>query len=76
MSLFDFPITPSEKTIADFKELMRTEYNANYTDEEASEGAYNLLNIFRVLIKIDRDLFIGRKRLIKVLKKMSLSSDI
>ncbi len=49
---------------------MQKEYNTSYTDEEAYEGAYNLLNFFRVLIKMDKKLFLARKNVLGIFKEI------
>ncbi len=71
-SFLDFPISPSLEAVKNLKEVMKTEYNVDYTDEEATEGAYNLLNFFRVLIKMDRRLLMARKMVIDILHKIEL----
>lgn len=68
MSVTDLPIIPSQKDVIVFKELMKIEYNVDYTDEEAADGAYNLLNFFRVLTKMERSLFFARKKVVDTLK--------
>lgn len=68
--LLDSPITPSDKAVQEFKELMITQYNTNYTNEEAKDGAYNLLNLFRILVKMDNNLFTSRFKLINTLKQI------
>ena len=66
----DSPIIPSDKAVQEFKELMIKQYNTDYSDEEAREGAYNLLNLFRILIKMDNNLFTARLNLINTLKQI------
>lgn len=61
MSLLEIPITPSKKYVDGFKDLMKIHYNVDYTDEEAFEGAYNLLNFFNILLKLDRKIYLERK---------------
>ena len=70
MSLLDSPIIPSEKDVAKFRELMIKNGNASYSEAEAREGAYNLLNVVRVLISMDRKLSRSRVAVIGVLKKI------
>jgi len=41
---------------AEFKELIKKHYGKEYTDEQAREGVYNLLNLFRVLLNCDAKL--------------------
>ncbi len=69
-SILDFPISPSPEAVKGFKEVFKKEYGVDYTNEEAVEGAYNLLNFFRVLMKMDRSLFLARKNVIDVLKEI------
>jgi hypothetical protein len=49
---------------------MQKEYDTKYTDQEAFEGAYNLLNFFRVLIKMDKKIFLARKNVVGIFKEI------
>jgi hypothetical protein len=51
-----YPIQPSPKSIAEFKQIFGKHYNKPISDEEASEGAYNLLNFFKLLLEVDQRL--------------------
>ncbi len=44
----------SKETIQEFKEITKSEYNKELTDEEALEASSNLVGFFDLLLKIDR----------------------
>ncbi len=39
-----YPITPSEESIEEFKQIYKKEFRKDLTDEDAREAATNLLN--------------------------------
>ena len=43
----------STKTVEEFQRIMREEYGAEMTKQEASEAAHNLVGYFDLLAKID-----------------------
>ena len=45
----------SEKSILEFKELLEKTYNVKVTKEYAEEAAENLLNFYRILLKVDKN---------------------
>ena len=48
-----FPIEPSPKDIEDFKKVFGKFYDHPLSDQEAYEGAYDLLNAFKWLVDMD-----------------------
>lgn len=42
-----------QKLIDEFKQIFKTKYNVDYTDEEAREATNNLVGFFKLLLKID-----------------------
>lgn len=45
----------SETSILEFKELLEKTYNVKVTKEYAEEAAENLLNFYRILLKVDKN---------------------
>lgn len=45
---------PSDESVKGFQEMMRREYCADYTFEEAREASMNLIGFVELLLKIDR----------------------
>ncbi|OGR74290.1 MAG: hypothetical protein A2089_03885 [Elusimicrobia bacterium GWD2_63_28] len=45
----------SENSILEFKELLEKTYNVKVTKEYAEEAAENLLNFYRILLKVDKN---------------------
>ena len=43
----------SQKLIDEYKRIFKEEYGVEYTDQEAQEGANNLVGFFELLAKID-----------------------
>jgi len=48
-----YPIQPSPKDIPEFKRIFGQYYDKPPTDQEAYEGAYDLLNAFKWLVEQD-----------------------
>jgi len=71
MNFLDYPITPSPKKVEEFRQLMKKHYNVDYSDGQANEGAYNLVNFFRVLMKMDIKIKNSRKKFINTLREIS-----
>ena len=46
--VFNFMI-PSKKKIDELKELVKRDFGVEWTDQEASDGAFNLLNFYDAL---------------------------
>lgn len=44
---------PSEEAILEFQKIFKKEYGVEYSHKEASEAAYNLMNFFELLIKVE-----------------------
>ncbi len=47
-------VTITSETVQKFKEMFKREYGVEYSDQEAWEATYNLLNTFEWLLKEDR----------------------
>lgn len=43
----------NQKTVDEFKALIKKEYGVEYSDEEARVGAENLVGLFLALAKLD-----------------------
>jgi len=54
MDFLKYSIIPSDKVVKEFKKQIKKHYGKEYTNKEARKGAYNLLNFFRVLAKVDK----------------------
>ncbi|MDD3607185.1 MAG: hypothetical protein PHQ20_00070 [Candidatus Moranbacteria bacterium] len=59
-----------DKSVQWMKEMMKDNYGTDYTDEESREAAYNFINFYNLLLKIDMKLNRNRCDLVNVLRKI------
>ena len=55
----------TEKSLAEYKRVMKKEYRYEPDDKEAREGAQNLLNFFEVLYEVSKQEYLRKQRLKK-----------